>query len=256
MPNWVKNKITIIDDDYLKIIKSVINKDEELDFNKLIPMPKSLEISSGTTSDTCARLYVNSFMEDCEAFAKYLKLYKQGDFHRDWKMSEEEIQEDFKLLISQDERPNCTDNFKTKADVYSRGKQVLDNIGKYGFKDWYDWSIANWGTKWNACESFVENNSIYFDTAWDPVPIIVEKLSKKFPTAKIHYDYAEEQLCVCCGEMDFENGQIVNMQKFEFGSKEAYDKAFELWGGKEFFKYDKKTKTYKFKDNQSDEGME
>ena len=256
MPNWVKNKITIIDGDCKKIINEITNDEGSLDFNKLIPMPETLKISSGTITDTCARLYVNSFMEDCEAFAKYLKLYKQGEFHRDWKMSESEIENEFKSLLPKEEQSNGEDNFKTKADVYSRGKQVLDNIEKYGFKDWYDWSIANWGTKWNACDSYINKNSIFFDTAWDPVPQIVEKLSTKYPNAIIHYDYAEEQLCVCCGEMDFQKGQVINLSQYDFGSKKAYEKAFELWGCKNDFKYDKKLKTYRFKDDQSDDGLE
>lgn len=29
-------------------------------------------------------------------------------------------------------------------------KQAKELIKKYGYADWYDWSIANWGTKWNA----------------------------------------------------------------------------------------------------------
>lgn len=33
---------------------------------------------------------------------------------------------------------------------------------------WYDWSIEHWGTKWDACEPYVDtaNSAVYFDTAW------------------------------------------------------------------------------------------
>ena len=44
---------------------------------------------------------------------------------------------------------------------------------KYGYQSWYDWNIANWGTKWDACEVSVQANSansvsLSFDTAWSP----------------------------------------------------------------------------------------
>src|SRR5579872_225406 len=39
-----------------------------------------------------------------------------------------------------------------------------------GYTNWYDWSNANWGTKWNACSVMVYGIPGYieiaFDTAW------------------------------------------------------------------------------------------
>lgn len=47
------------------------------------------------------------------------------------------------------------------------------NIEKYGFKDWYDWNVANWGTKWDfSLESVdrIDANTVKaaFDSAWSP----------------------------------------------------------------------------------------
>ena len=45
----------------------------------------------------------------------------------------------------------------------------------YGKNNWYDWSVHNWGTKWNAYSSWFdeENNIIFFDTAWScPTPVL------------------------------------------------------------------------------------
>lgn len=44
---------------------------------------------------------------------------------------------------------------------------------KYGYTDWYEWSLGEWGTKWDACEVFhsVEPDGsllLEFDTAWSP----------------------------------------------------------------------------------------
>ena len=47
------------------------------------------------------------------------------------------------------------------------------NFAKYGAKNWYDWCIANWGTKWDLCECTATRNddnsvTLTFDTAWAP----------------------------------------------------------------------------------------
>lgn len=48
------------------------------------------------------------------------------------------------------------------------------NLEKHGFANWYDWSVANWGTKWDVGNedgiSSVDESSIsvYFDSAWAP----------------------------------------------------------------------------------------
>ena len=34
--------------------------------------------------------------------------------------------------------------------LFNLGKQYNENINNYGYGDWYDWSVANWDTKWNA----------------------------------------------------------------------------------------------------------
>lgn len=68
---------------------------------------------------------------------------------------------------------------------------------EYGALSWYDWSLANWGTKWD-----VGNNSkllqesdemlhLTFDTAWSPPVEFLEKLSRRFPTMVFDLGYAE-----------------------------------------------------------------
>lgn len=64
------------------------------------------------------------------------------------------------------------------------------NIGNaerelYGKNNWYDWSIANWGTKWNAYYSSLDkaNNIIEFDTAWSCPLSVLDAL------AKLCYEY-------------------------------------------------------------------
>ena len=51
--------------------------------------------------------------------------------------------------------------------------QQAANIEKYGYKDWYDWNVANWGTKWDFNLENVERQdpntvTAAFDSAWAP----------------------------------------------------------------------------------------
>ena len=54
-------------------------------------------------------------------------------------------------------------------------------IEKYGYKSWYDWNIANWGTKWDLCEADVQridDNTVVINcqTAWSPPDVAFETL--------------------------------------------------------------------------------
>jgi hypothetical protein len=49
------------------------------------------------------------------------------------------------------------------------------NIKYFGYKDWYEWCLANWGTKWDVgCEDddfvFLQDGELRlsFDSAWNP----------------------------------------------------------------------------------------
>ena len=54
-------------------------------------------------------------------------------------------------------------------------REVLrqEMVKKYGYKSWYDWNIAHWGTKWDLCDTTitrVNDNTveIHCQTAWSP----------------------------------------------------------------------------------------
>jgi Ferredoxin-like domain in Api92-like protein len=56
-----------------------------------------------------------------------------------------------------------------------------ENEKKYGYKDWYDWSCGNWGTKWNSYGNRIEEEApsqIFFETAWAPAIPVIDKLAK------------------------------------------------------------------------------
>ena len=59
-------------------------------------------------------------------------------------------------------------------DYIYRGNLGREEEELYGKNNWYDWSIFNWGTKWNAYRASLEgNDTIVFDTAWScPMPVL------------------------------------------------------------------------------------
>lgn len=59
--------------------------------------------------------------------------------------------------------------------------QQAANVEKYGFKDWYEWNINNWGTKWDFALDSVERTDSYtvkasFESAWSPPITAYERL--------------------------------------------------------------------------------
>lgn len=67
------------------------------------------------------------------------------------------------------------------------------NVKRYGFKNWYDWQVANWGTKWDICEASCTAAddgyaaTLSFDTAWSPPIAAYEKLMELGFTIKAFY---------------------------------------------------------------------
>jgi len=66
-----------------------------------------------------------------------------------------------------------------------------------GYDNWYDWSVANWGTKWGACEPFevhlftATHLKLCFLTAWSPPTQVVIALRKRFDSLDISAFYKD-----------------------------------------------------------------
>ena len=83
--------------------------------------------------------------------------------------------------------PQYNEDEKEKAEI---------NLKKYGAKDWYDWCVEHWGTKWNAQTNKIKktNNqiSIYFDTAWAPPEPWLDKIAITYPNLEFEFHCSEE----------------------------------------------------------------
>jgi len=90
---------------------------------------------------------------------------------------------------------------------------------------WYDWCIENWSTKWDASETFEdENGSICFDTAWSTPEGIICELSEKYPELIFEVQYADENIGQNCGIYKFQNASEIEFTAY--GIEEACD----IWG--------------------------
>jgi len=122
MPNHITNIVSVAGKQGLKTILAMfldfdVEKDGQLDFNKVIPMP------------------------DAVGFRGESLPYN----------------------------PKSSDPM---AKVFAK------NVKLYGFPNWYDWSVAKWGTKWNCYEfSWVTEKKCSFLTAWSPPDPILQKMA-------------------------------------------------------------------------------
>jgi hypothetical protein len=81
------------------------------------------------------------------------------------------------------------------------------NIAKFGYKDWYDWNCANYGSKWSDYEGVINTYEaglldVVFMSAWSPIIQGMVHVSREFPKLNFILTYEE------CG-MGFMGGSAI-----------------------------------------------
>lgn len=190
-----------------------------MDFNKIIPMPESLDIESGSRTDTGLALYMLATQGMGNA---RIERWTFDRIKRDLEQAECSFTDaGIRRFIGTEEG----------AELYSLGRTAAENLANYGAKTWYEWCNRTWGTKWNAYEQRqISDNAIEFQTAWAGVPHMIEKLSEQFPALTFSYMYADEDWGCNVGEYRFENGMCVDVNLPENESENAQFIAEELLG--------------------------
>lgn len=198
MPNWVRNNVTFSGNE--EVIERMMNEikgereDQHIDFNKIAPIPKELE---GTRSPT---LIISQEEYD-----------KQEE-----RIAKNELTEGEQIFgISRGITQEMADDFKQR----------------FGFTDWYGWQNYNWGTKWNACDSIELGDGIEFNTAWSTPFELLVKLSEKYPEVTINVRYADEDFGYNVGEYTLLNGEEIETNIPEGGTRESYIMAMEVQYG-------------------------
>ena len=105
----------------------------------------------------------------------------------------------------------------------------------YGKNNWYDWSIRNWNTKWNAYgydrdTDYSKSEQLLFFTAWTAPHPVMEKLSELFPEIEFVHEWADEDLGMNCGRRAYYGGERTEEYTPE-SEKESIEFACSVWGG-------------------------
>tara|TARA_R100000988_G_C4005648_1_gene172392 strand:+ start:1069 stop:1821 length:753 start_codon:yes stop_codon:yes gene_type:complete len=118
------------------------------------------------------------------------------------------------------------DGVMTDVPVDEKVIKTLED--KYGFSDWYYWSLHNWNTKWGDCSlqvdirdertktlEKIENRSevpflsvsFNFESAWSPIcETILDMFAKDFPDFNLWY----EEECEWGGTKEYIGGELIN----------------------------------------------
>lgn len=199
MPNHVTNRVRVRGDtdELRKFIEKYISSKEDkrfLDFDKVIPMPEALR---GVESGGHSNIAYQAWYGDWKGVLRYTWLNPEGV-----KIPSR------KALLKLLEKKGV--EYQKLADLYK------NNIKKYGFPTWYEWSIAKWGTKWNSYSfRFIHEIGprdwgateieFIFDTAWGPPGPIFEKLAEDNPKLSFSI-FSFDELWGFAGRGEFEEG--------------------------------------------------
>lgn len=208
MPNHIINRVTSPDMDKLR--KLLLNKEGEVDFNKIVKMPEELMIQAGSC-DYGQNKYFPSAPQQKSAF-KNIEVILKSLYSKDL------TQKEFVDKALAHESGVIIDLIKTAKKLTEEDSMRAFIAGFYNLQkhkaiNWYDWSIKKWGTKWNAYESSDEDCYLEFTTAWSsPEPIFL-KISKKIPLTVV---YADEDICgTNAGVVEYNNGVMIRNDAFE-----------------------------------------
>ena len=103
----------------------------------------------------------------------------------------------------------------------------------YGENNWHDWSLKNWGTKWNSDVVGVSDDEVICETAWGPSIPVIEALAKIFPTVEFTYTYYEIGNAFC-GKRVYENAELVfsydgdYYENFYIGNNDEYAEKYSI----------------------------
>lgn len=170
MPNWTTNLLTITGESgairqCLDAIKGDAPADEkdktsDIDFEKIIPMPAIVR-----NTGSGARVF-------------------EGDETR------------YETWFEDHQFPPMSKEREASARPLSADEMA--QLEKIGAKNWYDWSIQNWGCKWNATETDLDGNPEYgevyirFETPWSPPTPILHALRQQYPALEFSMRYRLE----------------------------------------------------------------
>ncbi|MGL2998015.1 hypothetical protein [Acinetobacter baumannii] len=171
MPNHVTNKVEITSTNAAEALAFIKGDDSAFDFNKIIPMPESLDIESGSLTDFALAYALTNGEKKNHSNEQIEKYFEDDLFDPKSEIARRDLERAHQYV---------GDSQESREKLLELGQKVISNVDTYGHKTWYSWRTENWGTKWNAYEVTTTENSIEFDTAWDSPTPVLEKWIEQF----------------------------------------------------------------------------
>ena len=166
MPNWSTNHTVFIGNTAtLDLIEKTVS-DGEFDFDQLRPRPEVYNVYSTPVRTVSNEEFTKKYGFDApETIADLIKIHKL----RNANLKDGEYEKQFSEI------PESVHRLIQETHTYD---------------DWYDWCVANWGTKWTGCNVHVERHlpnllTVDYDTAWSaPMPLF-SYLEEQYPDLQI-----------------------------------------------------------------------
>ena len=240
MPNWVQTELILNGEekDIEKVLELVKSEDSAFDFNELIPTPKTLKLPAGGYDKEAIQYAISKMSKAKQAEIKVALAQTPCSFYGSYfkkvygrTFTDKELEECAKNFIGKgnsnvfDETDYAALNIKTFEDF---GNMYIYNITTYGCDTWYDWCCKYWGTKWNACDVYINGNVICFQTAWSVPDPILEEFAFLCDEYNVTFEgkYADEDRGNNTGHISSDYG----ITSYENGSQDALRTYIELWG--------------------------
>lgn len=209
MPNHIQCRLKFIgtEQEVLEMRNSISGEYDDktpmqIDFNKIVPQPIGMNV------------------QICSRVENMVKESLKMPVHENALIA----------MLERGNREKTPSPLTLNDEEWAQYVQCLSNVRATGHIYWYDWNIANWGTKWNAYgqnDKRSNDDTIYFQTAWSSPVGLIEELHKMFPKVELDLLYADEDTGSNCGHIGFKQGVKYEVIP-ESQSNEAYDIYFEL----------------------------
>lgn len=195
MPNHTANNFTVTGPvaDVKRFLKNATGSDTELSFDSLLPLPTVLK-------DVTSPVRIQTQSEIDATWAEWNKRKDEGKLEK-WELEEG--------------RPMGVGITQETYDTL---------IKEHGVSNWYDWSVLNWGTKWD-CYDVREWNiavaddemtaTIYYETAWSPATELWLTVSQQYPTLTFFHEFADEGGGFL-GDETIHNGTVIEENEYDW----------------------------------------
>lgn len=210
MPNHVATQFIVSGpkSDVERFLETAKSAESNIDHNRLFPMPDELR-------DTTSPVRIMTQQEIDKMWS-------------DWRTAKEAKANTGPMgLHSFDEdRPFGLGITQSKHD---------ELVSKYGASNWYDWSIANWGTKWGLYDVSSQRDipmenprsgyisvGFSYNTAWSPATQFWLKVSADYPTLVFYHGYADEGGGFV-GSESIVDGQVIECEDVDWSSDQGIE---------------------------------